>query len=94
MKFYKKDLITAVANTNNWTTSDAERAVNAVVSEITKCLKSGNDIQITGFGTFSTTERKATKITGFNGDVIKIKKHKIPTFRAGEMLRKAVNKRR
>ncbi|MGU9962247.1 MAG: HU family DNA-binding protein, partial [Candidatus Puniceispirillales bacterium WSBS_2018_MAG_OTU23] len=55
-------------------------------------LKSGNDVRIVGFGTFSVSNRAAT--TGRNprtGESIAIPASKQPKFKAGAPLKAAVN---
>jgi DNA-binding protein HU-beta len=55
-------------------------------------LKSGGDVRIVGFGTFSVASRAAT--TGRNprtGETIQIKASKQPKFKAGAPLKDAVN---
>jgi DNA-binding protein HU-beta len=55
-------------------------------------LKSGGDVRIVGFGTFSVANRAAT--TGRNprtGEAIQIKASKQPKFKAGSPLKEAVN---
>ena len=65
--------------------------VNAVVVVVTKALKKGESVQITGFGTFGVAKRAARK--GRNpatGKEIKIPAKTAPKFKAGALLRKAV----
>ena len=40
--------------------SDAGKAIDGVIGAITGALKSGGDVRIVGFGTFSVAHRKAT----------------------------------
>ena len=61
-------------------------------ASITSALKSGGDVRIVGFGTFSVANRAAT--TGRNprtGETIQIKASKQPKFKAGSPLKDAVN---
>ena len=72
--------------------SDAGKAVDGVIGAITGALKSGGDVRIVGFGTFSVADRKAT--TGRNprtGEPIQIKASKMPKFKPGTPLKEAVN---
>lgn len=64
--------------------------VNAVVAVVTKALKKGESVQITGFGTFEVAKRAARK--GRNpatGKEIKIPASKAPKFKAGAVLKKS-----
>ena len=75
----KNDLVSAVADSSGLTKADAGRAVDAVFDSIASALKSGGDVRIVGFGTFSVAQRAAT--TGRNprtGETIQIKASKQP----------------
>ena len=88
----KNDLVAAVADAAGLTKADAGRAVDGVFESITSALKSGGDVRIVGFGTFSVAQRAAT--TGRNprtGETIQIKASKQPKFKAGAPLKDAVN---
>ena len=88
----KNDLVSAVADSSGLTKADAGRAVDAVFDSIAASLKSGGDVRIVGFGTFSVAQRAAT--TGRNprtGETIQIKASKQPKFKAGSPLKDAVN---
>ena len=88
----KNDLVSAVADSSGLTKADAGRAVDAVFDSISAALKSGGDVRIVGFGTFSVAQRAAT--TGRNprtGETIQIKASKQPKFKAGAPLKDAVN---
>lgn len=55
-------------------------------------LKSGGEVNLTGFGKFSVTERGARK--GRNpqtGESVDIAASKTPAFKAGNSLKEAVN---
>ena len=88
----KNDLVSAVAESSGLTKADAGRAVDSVFDSIASALKSGGDVRIVGFGTFSVAQRAAT--TGRNprtGETIQIKASKQPKFKAGAPLKDAVN---
>ena len=88
----KEDLIGQVASGVGLSKADAAKAVDAVFSNITSSLKSGNEVRIVGFGTFLVTNRAAT--TGRNprtGESIQIPAKKVPKFRAGKALKSTVN---
>lgn len=88
----KNDLISSVAGDAGISKADATRAVDAVISTVTKALKGGDDVRLVGFGTFSVAQRKAS--TGRNprtGAPIQIKASKQPKFKAGKALKDAVN---
>ncbi|MDG1154223.1 MAG: HU family DNA-binding protein [Alphaproteobacteria bacterium] len=88
----KNELIEAVSSSTGLAKTDSGKAVDAVVASITKALKTGGDVRLVGFGTFSVADRKAT--TGRNprtGEAIQIKASKQPKFKAGKVLKDAVN---
>ena len=87
----KTEFVEAVAKTSGLTKADAGRAVAAAIEVVTKALKKGDAVQITGFGTFGVAKRAARK--GRNpatGKEIKIAASKAPKFKAGALLKKAV----
>lgn len=88
----KKELIAAMAAGAGLSKAAAERALNSFVEAVTKTLKKGGTVGITGFGTFRVSQRSARK--GRNprtGAVINIKASKNPTFKSGKALKDAVN---
>ena len=89
----KTELVDAVAASTGLTKTDTKKTIDAVFEEITKALKKGDPVQLIGFGTFKTSERKARE--GRNpqtGATIKIAARKVPAFSAGVALKDAVNK--
>ena len=86
----KKDLIEAVGKAV-CTKKEAADAVDTVLKSITNALKKGESVMLVGFGTFKVAKRGARK--GRNpqtGNEIKIPAKKIPVFKAGAALKKAV----
>ena len=90
----KAELVAAVAEKTGFTKKDAEAAINAMVASIEDALVNGDKVQLIGFGTFETRERKARQ--GRNprkpGEIIKIAASKAPVFKAGKALKDSVNK--
>jgi len=89
----KNDLVSKVAESADISKQKAACAVDAVIEAIKGSLKSGDDVRLVGFGTFSVSQRAAT--TGRNprtGEPIKIPASKQPKFKAGKDLKEAVNK--
>lgn len=88
----KTELISAVADKAGLSKKDSEKAVNAVVDAITEALKSGDKVQLIGFGSFEVKER-AERI-GRNPrtkETIKIPAAKIPQFKAGKAFKDAIS---
>lgn len=90
----KAELVAVIAEKTNFTKKDAEVALNAVVDGIEEALVKGEKVQLIGFGTFETRERKARQ--GRNPrkpeEVIQIAASKAPVFKAGKALKDAINK--
>lgn len=87
----KTDLVNAVAETSELSKKDAGKAVDAVFQTIMDTLKTGEKVQIIGFGNFEVRDRAARK--GRNpqtGEEIQIPASKVPAFRAGKALKDAV----
>ncbi len=88
----KGDLIEAVSGETGLSRNDATRAVDSVITAITKALKEGTQVSLVGFGTFVVKKRAAR--TGRNprtGEAIEIRESRVPGFRAGKALKDAVN---
>ena len=86
----KADLVNEVLGIVD-TKKTAHEAVDCMLSAITNALKKGEDVVLTGFGTFKVVKRKARK--GRNpqtGEEIKIKASKAPKFTPGKALKDAV----
>ena len=88
----KNDLISAVTSTSGTSKADAAKAVDAVCNVITNALSRGEEVRLTGFGSFSVANRSAR--VGRNprtGEPINIPASKQPKFKAGKQLKGAVN---
>ena len=87
----KKELIERIAEEADVPTSEAQRHFEAFEKVVTEALKSGEEVQITGFGKFSVKERKARE--GRNpqtGQKMKIAAQRVPAFSAGNVLKEAI----
>ena len=88
----KNDLISSVSDGSGLSKADAGKAVDAVFDSITGSLKSGTEVRLVGFGTFSVSRRAASQ--GRNprtGEPIQIPASNQPQFKAGKGLKDAVN---
>lgn len=88
----KAELITTISKETGLTKKSAETALATTLKAISTSLKKGKEVRLIGFGTFRVSKRSARN--GRNprtGNVIKIPASKVPTFRAGKDLKKAVN---
>lgn len=89
----KKDgLVEAVMSAANiGTKKQAQEAVDAVFDTIIKTLARGEEVGITGFGTFRVAKRAARMgVNPKTGEKIQIAASTKPKFRAGKVLKEAV----
>ena len=87
----KGDLIEAVAKDTKLSKAATEKAINAVIGNMTKGLKKGGKVSVAGFGTFTVRKRKARM--GRNpqtGEAIKIAASKTVGFKAGKALKESL----
>ncbi len=88
----KTDLIDRVAESTELNKTAASRAVEAVLDIITGSLRQGDSVTLSGFGTFSVSNR--SQRTGRNprtGESITIPASKAPKFKSGKGLKDALN---
>ena len=88
----KAELIAAMSEKAELSRKDAEKALKAFVDVITEELKTGEKIQLVGFGTFEVSERAERE--GRNPQTkqtITIPASKAPKFKAGKALKDAIN---
>lgn len=73
------------------TKAEAERYLEAFVEIVTNTLKSGNEVAISGFGTFSPKKRAARQgVNPKTGEKIQIAAMTVPKFKAGKGLKDAL----
>ena len=87
----KTELINAIAENASLSKKDAGAALEATLNAITDALADGEDVAITGFGSFTVKERAARE--GRNpatGEKMMIAASKAPAFKAGKALKDAV----
>jgi len=84
----KAELVGYIAKDCKVSKAQAERVLNAVTSNVAKCLKKNDKITLTGFGTFYAAKRKAR--VGRNpqtGAPIQIQGRRMPRFKPGKQLK-------
>lgn len=87
----KSDLVRAVSRKVQQPESQVGAVINATFDSIREALAGGDEVAITGFGTFRITERGARE--GRNpqtGEKITIPARKSPSFKPGTQLKRAV----
>jgi DNA-binding protein HU-beta len=87
----KAELVASIGKEAKISKASAEKALNAFTATVTKALKKGDKLTLTGFGTFSVAKRRSR--TGRNpqtGKEIKIPATRVAKFKAGNLLKNAV----
>jgi DNA-binding protein HU-beta len=88
----KSQLIEAVASDSGLTKADCARAIESLLDTVTRTLKKGDEVVITGFGKFSVVQRAARQgVNPRTGERLRIKASKAPRFSAGASLKQAVS---
>lgn len=88
----KYDVAVAVAAKTSMSKAAATEALEAMMDVITRALKKGTEVRLVGFGSFYVRNRKASKGRDpRTGETISIKATKLPKFKAGKVLKEAVN---
>jgi DNA-binding protein HU-beta len=87
----KSQLIEAVASDSGLTKTDSARAIESLIDTVTRTLRKGDDVNITGFGKFSVVKRAARQgVNPRTGEPVKIKASKAPKFSPGASLKQAI----
>lgn len=87
----KQELVRNVAEATKQSDAVSSQAVNAVFSAIEQSLANGDEVTISGFGSFKVVERSARQ--GRNphtGEPMTIGARKSPVFRPGTQLKRSV----
>jgi|SRR5271157_1165012 len=88
----KTELIDGLASKLPISKADAEKAINIILDDIAAALKGGDRVNISGFGTFSISERQAR--SGRNpktGETIQISASRSARFKPGKQLKDSLN---
>lgn len=88
----KTDLVNNISEKSGLAKKDVETVLNGVLGEITDALSKGDKVQLIGFGTFETRKRSGRiNRNPQSGTPIEIPESTVPTFKAGNKLKEAVN---
>lgn len=88
----RSQLISIVAKKAHLTKKASADAIDALFDEVTRTLKKGNKVVISGFGTFYVGKVKDKQVEPF-GDKGKrqvVKGHRVVNFRVGKPLKKEI----
>ena len=87
----KSQLAQILAERMSVSKKDGAAWLDAFIEEVTKAMRRGDKVNITGFGIFKVSDRKARE--GRNprtGETIQIKASKKPRFTPGKLLKEAI----
>ena len=90
----KADLVDKVTSLGDLTRRDGEVIVDTMFEAVIEALKSGDKIEVRGFGSFRTRQRKAR--TGRNpktGSKVEVPAKRVPFFKPSKELRDTVNRK-
>ena len=79
------DSLVARPSLKHLSKKDAETIVNELIDIIRSSVRNGDDVSLTGFGTFTKSERAArTGVNPSTGEKIQISAKTLPKFRPGK----------
>lgn len=90
----RSDFIKAIAEKTELPINKTGEVIEAAIEVLTEALSKGDDLTLVGFGRFSVKQRNAR--TGRNpstGAELKIPASKVASFKPGNNLKAAVNKK-
>jgi len=87
----KVELSEKIAQKTDLPKVQAIKILETIIEIITSSLKSGGEVALTGFGTFSAKKRAARKgVNPKTGEKIQIAAMTVPKFKAGKALKDAL----
>ena len=87
----KQDLANVVVDITGGTKVQGEEIVNTLFDKITDSLKSGNDVEIAGFGKFVVADRAAREARNpRTGETIQVAARRVAKFKPAKALKDAV----
>ena len=95
MKTTKSDLIESISIEHDVSVKEAQFIVESILKLMTEALGRGENIELRGFGTFKI--KQYAPYIGKNprtGESVTVKSKKLPVFKPGKQLQRAVNNTR
>lgn len=84
----KAELVQSISQDAGISLKEAGAALDTFLEVVRSSLKKGDEIRLTGFGTFKTVKRAARQgVNPATGEKIKIKARTVPKFVAGKELK-------
>jgi DNA-binding protein HU-beta len=90
----KADVVDRVASKSGLSKRDATKAVDAFLDSVSEALRSGEAVSFSGFGKFSSQERKERQgVNPRTKERVQIPAAKVPKFSAGSALKESMGAR-
>ena len=87
----KAKLIEQMSKLSKLSKSDSKKALESFIDSVSKTLKGGKSVVLTGFGTFNVVKRKSRMgINPATGARMQIRAKKVAKFKPGKALREMV----
>ena len=87
----KSDLVVAMAEAGDISKASAERVLDCFLSKVTESLLKGDNVTLSGFGTFSVSSRAGRKGRNpLTGEAIDIPAKRVPKFKPGKELKNTI----
>jgi len=87
----KDALVSAISEKTELSKKDIETVIDVMIEEVTRVMKAGDKVTLTGFGTFRVSNRAAREgINPQTKEKIQIPAMTVPKFTAGKTLKEAV----
>lgn len=89
----KQELIEKLTKTSKSSKAEVSRLLDSFVATVTQALRKGEEVVITGFGTFKSKKRaKRTGVNPKTGEKIDIPAMKVARFKPGKTLKDSLKK--
>lgn len=87
----KRELIDVLAKETSRSKKEAKKFIETFAGIVTRTVKKGEKVSVTGFGTFDLGKRASRRGRDpQTGEIIRIPEMKMPRFRAGKNLKEDV----
>ena len=87
----KTELVEEIAQRSDSSKAQVQRYTDTLQKVLTKALKGGEEVQITGFGKFYVREQKAREgVNPRTRERMRIPAQRVPAFSAGQGLKQAL----
>jgi nucleoid DNA-binding protein len=92
MTVTKSDLVNRLAEATGWTKVDCEIILNGFLANVIESLRSGDRIEIRGFGSFYVKERQPRLVKNpKTNQIVSVDHRFVPVFKPAKNFRQTVN---